>query len=547
MALGPAIAQDVELDAGAAVDTAVAPDAEPGDGPADEAVTAATVADAPPQPAPAAPAANAPAASAPAATRPAQPTSFILRDIRFANSSRLLDATEIADAVAELTGRRYARSQAGAIAAALNALYAAKGYGFSQVVLDAFDPNRGTITVRFYEPTVGKVQGGSEVMSNAYLSRRMNLPEDTPADAANISERVERIGVTDGVALTYTPIANAEGGVDILVNVPDIPRHVTTVSVDNYGSEAFGTAQLTLRHRINGLFGQSDPLDLTAILRAGMKSLSLGYSTPVSSSGARLSLDLLGSNSASLDTPSVTGRVRSATAGLRLPVIARNELQVNLSATASAFSETSALAGVPTLDQLGKELTAGASVAATGDGWSFSGGAQASVGTYDDAISATTGNTYAAVSGNASFTTLLGEALFGSISAQGQMNVSGMQPSQRTFTATAPYAVRGYPTGLMAGDSGYAVRLQVETTAEFDIGGVVAARPFAFGDIGQAFDSTATGLGLARSVGAGLSFGNASGSLAGDVFVAKPLSTAITGWTSPSTSPVLSGSISLQF
>jgi len=527
------------------VDAQVDPADDADDGPAPEAAAAAEAAET--APAQAAPQAT---QSVPRPTRvaaPAPPTTFVLRDIVFANSSRLLNEDALARAEAQLVGKRYRRSQAAAIAQALNVLYTARGYSLSQVVLQGFNPGRGTLTVAFYEPRVGDVRGGTPVMSNAYLRHRMNLPRDVPADAAGVSERVERLGVTDGLTLTYTPVDTGTGEVDILVNVPEIPRHQTTISLDNYGSPAYGEPQLSISHRINGLFGWNDPLVLGGILRPGLRSLSLDYSAAVAPSGARLSLSLLGSESASLETPSVLGSVRSATAGVNFPIIARNDLQFSLSASVSAFAEMAELSGVPTLDQVGGEVTLGASAFTRGESWTFSGSVQLAAGTYDDAVASTTGNTYAAVSGNATFTTLLGEDAFGSVSLQGQKNITGTQPSQRTFTTTAPYAVRGYPTGLAVGDSGYAVRAQVEKTTPFTLGDGFSLRPFAFADIGEAFDATDTGLGLASSIGLGVSFGNEDGSLFGDLYVAKPITTAITGWTTPSTRPVIAGAVSLQF
>lgn len=543
----PALGQALDLDPESAVETQIetpADDPEGGAATPEAAAAAAAAADAdagaPPAPAQ-------PARAAAAAPAPVVPPTFVLREVSFANTSRLLDAATLRAAVSRLTGQRYLRRDAGVIAEALTELYTARGFGFSRVVLQAVNPAAGSVTVAFYEPVVGEVRGGSAAMSPDYVRYRMNLPEGALADRARVSERVERLGVTDGLTLTYTPVDTGQGAVDILVNVPEVPRHQTTLSLDTYGSPAYGRAQLTLNHRINGLFGRNDPLVLGAILRQGVKSVSLDYSTPVTPDGARFSLGLLGSESASLDAPSVNGSVRSATAGLALPLIARNDLRFSLTTSVAIFGERATLLGVPTLDQIGRELTLGAAGQTSGEGWTFSGSVKLAAGTYDDAVAATTGNAYAAVSGEASFTTLLGEALFGSISVQAQRSILGAQPSQRSFTVTAPYAVRGYPTGLAVGDSGYAVRLQLETTEAFDLGDGLAVRPFVFGDIGEAFDSTDTGLGLAASIGAGLSLGSADGRLSGDIFLARPITTAITGWTTPSTRPVIAGAISVTF
>lgn len=71
-------------------------------------------------------------------------------------------------------------------------------------------------------------------------------------------------------------------------------------------------------------------------------------------------------------------------------------------------------------------------------------------------------------------------------------------------------------------------------------------RPFGFVDVGEAWDSTDTALGLASSVGLGLSFGIGT-RVFGDIYIARPLTTNITGWAARSDDLAFGLSLSTSF
>ncbi|MCT4556455.1 MAG: hypothetical protein N4A61_00190 [Pelagimonas sp.] len=538
---GALAAQDIDLDAADAVDTQQ---------PASETSTAVpaeaqAAAQATQQPQPQT------ATAQPAQPKPRQPKrrvipGFVLRDIVFANGSELLSHDTLQQAEAGLVGRRYLHRQLGDLVAALSGLYGQQGHEHSRFVAESMDYTRGVLTVRHYEPRLGPVTGGNKVVSQNYLRYRLQIPEGALADTTPYQQSVERLAVTDGLALALTPEDQGNGIVTLNAQVPDIKRHLTTLSFDNYGSAAQGQQQATLTHRINGLSGWNDPLILSYVRREGQDSVSLSYSRVIHPDGARASVSWTGSQSKSVTTPSIKGKVRSASLGLNIPVIARPTRQLSVNLALRDYHETSDLVGVRTLDHRGRELTLGANGFTRGDNWTLSGGLGITRGTFDNAVTGVSKSTYTATNANLSYALSLGQAAFVSAAVQAQKNLDGLQSSQGTFTVTSPFAVRGYPTSLSVGDSGYAVRVQLEKSANIALGPSFAIRPFAFADGGKAFDSTDTPLGLARSVGAGFSFGLA-GSVFGDVFVAKPLDTNIIGWTDPNTDPILRGSMSVQF
>lgn len=526
------VAQDLDLDEGAAVET------QQDTGTPDTSSEAQVAAEAANQ------TAEPQTTTQTATTTQRAPSGFVLRDIRFQNGSAYLAPEDIAAAKAVLVGRRYGNGSAQALAEALTQMYRDRGIRSARVI--PYNISGGVLNVAFYEPVIGATRGGTNIVSNRYLDFRLQLPKGELADDRKIDPRIARLQATDGLPLSYDYAPSAENTVDVVVNVPDIQRHATTITLDNYGSPAFGRAQLGVSHTINGVTGWNDPLTVAALIRQGSLTGTVDYSRVVLPNGGRVSLSLLGTNSRSVIGPLVTGRTRSANASFTLPVLASAERGISLFVNGAYNWERSSLLGVQTLNAWGPQGTAGVTGYINGEAWSVSASGQVTAGIYSDAVFATTGNTYVAVSGSALGALSLGEHIFASLSVSGQYGVSGVMPTWNTFAVTGPAAVRGYPTNLSVGDSGYVARFQIEKSSPFALGGSIGVRPFVFGDVGQAFDSTRAPLGLASSIGVGTSFTQGN-NVFGDIYIAKPLTTGIVGWATPSAAPTIGGSISVNF
>lgn len=479
--------------------------------------------------------------------RRAVPTTFVLRDIKFSPSQYIsqaqLDAVE-----RKLVGVRYRRVSLNAIAAAVSQLYLDQGIFTAQALVRDVNFAKGILDIELLEARIGKVTYQSNSLSDKYLAYRLNTNAGDMADNRLLERRLNAFQITDGVNLQagYAPGAS-HGLTDMTVIAPDIPKHATTITLDNYGSESSGTAQLTLAHTIYNLTGWNDPLSFSYTYREGSDALSLGYRRVVAPRGAAISFSLSGSNSKTLTAPSSTGKTLSASIGYSYPVITETKRQLTFGGAISYFSETSDLLGVRTLDHRGYEVSVEMSTFNLGNKWSLTSRIGLMSGRYDNRVAALNGLSYTAATINASYARSLGPDIFVTATIGGQYAISGVMPSTRQFTVTAPNAVRGYPTSLSSGSSGYFARFQLEKSTPYKISNSkIGLRPFAFVDAGEACDSSRVALGFASSIGLGMSFTH-NNKVYGDIYIAKPMTTAITGWASPSRSPVLGGSISIRF
>jgi hemolysin activation/secretion protein len=517
--------QTVTLDPGTAVATARENDAVRSA--ADEAALAAQAA--------------AQARPNPATPAPAARPGFTLRRVDVP-ASRYFTAAEMEAIVAPLRGRRIAGGAA--VAAAVNAAYAQRGIGTAQAQVVAVEPGRGVVRLDLLEAELGVLRTEG-MIGPGYLSYRLGLEPGSLADNRLIEDRLIRLRLTDGMSLQlgYAPGA-AHGQTDVIVAQPEIPRHATTVTVNNYGPASEGEAQLVLSHSIRSLTGWNDPLSLSATFREGGANILLSYARVVTRDGGSLSFTLSAGRSDTLSTPRFEGDEAELAIGYSHPLIVSDRQRLTLTFGAAAFRETGDLLGVRTLDQRGRELSFGLAWYRRGDGWSLSATPRLLLGRGENAVTSRT-ERYSALQLTLFHSRRLGAGLVGSLTFNGQAALDGVMPSQRKFTVTSASGVRGYPASLSSGDSGYYLRLQLEKATPYTRGRF-AARPFGFVDMGEAWDSTDTALGRASSAGMGVTFA-AGDQLFGDVFVAKPLTTDITGWAVPDNGPSLGLSMSVRF
>ncbi|WP_407495601.1 ShlB/FhaC/HecB family hemolysin secretion/activation protein [Pseudooceanicola sp. MF1-13] len=539
-------AQSVDLNAADAVDTQVETQTETPQT-ADEAGQAAAAAETAGEAADTTPTQTAPSKQRTAAKpQPRRaPQGVLIRDVVYSGPSSYLSESELAKIEAGLVGRRYSNAGLALIPQAINQAYAEKGIVTAQAILRSVAGGRAE--VELLEARIGAVRASGGLVSDDYARFRLQLPAGTLADNRVISTRVEQLALTENLPLDigYAP-GQAYGTTDLTVAFPPQKRHFTSVTVDNYGSASSGEAQMTIAHTVRSLTGWNDPLSLSVLLRKGATGGTISYARTITPSGGFISLVGAYTKSKSITGPNIRGEQKSLDMAFTQPLVVERAYRTSLGFGLTAFAETSSLLGVQTLNHRGTELSLNASYYRAGEGWSVTYAPRAIFGTYDDAVTPRANISYAAAQVNLFASVALGADAVGSVTASGQKRGWGVLPSQRKFTVTSPAGVRGYPTNLSSGDSGYYARTQVEKLTPYAISGDFGLRPFAFYDMGEAYDSTDTGLGFASSVGIGASFGVGNTAF-GDVYVAKPLTTGITGWAAPSRAPVFGASVSITF
>jgi len=458
--------------------------------------------------------------------RPQSARSFVLREIRFSPSG-YLDEGSLRAVQAAFAGQRLRIDGLGAITDAVAQLYAARDIVLAQAFVTGVDAAAGVVEVELFEARIGVVEVQSENATAEYYRWRLGLVSGELADTRLIDTRLARIALTDGVAFDarFAPGAG-RGQTDLALNVSEGRRLSGEVTFDNYGTDTRGPLRLGMTFRNSSLTGWNDPLVRSLSGGEHALSVSASYGRVIHPSGLTLSVTLGADASETVAVPRVQTRARFAEVSLSAPVIVEEDRRVTLGASVQGFSERSTLAGVATVDQRGGYVALGASGAWFGPRSTFAISQAVRFARHDDLVAGVSGISSVTFPGDASLAARLSDATTLSLRAGWQVAGGAPAPARLKFSTASPFAVRGYPTGLQSGDSGWFVRAQLEHRVPAErLPRRMALTPFIFADMGEAYDLVGgahVGQGRLESVGIGASM-TWDDRLFADAYVAKPL------------------------
>ena len=109
------------------------------------------------------------------------PAHFVLRDIVFTPSA-YLSADELAEAEAELVGKRYRADRLDTVIERIAQIYARHNIALAQPLLAGVDPATGTVRIELFEARLGAVRFKSANASEAYYRWRLGVKEGDLAD-----------------------------------------------------------------------------------------------------------------------------------------------------------------------------------------------------------------------------------------------------------------------------------------------------------------------------------------------------------------------------
>ncbi len=454
---------------------------------------------------------------------------FVLRRVLFSGPSGYFDAETLERAVAPLIGSRLRPGQAGRVAEAINALYQQAGIELALARVVGLDPAAGSVTIELFEARLGEIRASAAHIRPEYLLMRLALSPGALADTRRIARRFERLWLTDGLAaeVAFSPGAGP-GLTDLAARFSAPPPVQATLRLDNHGSPATGLARLSFSGRFNSLTGWNDPLALDASLSQGARSVTLSYARVLSPEGGRLSATLSHQSSLSQGAPVVASRSDSAVLGYGLPLLLEAGRSLSASLSIEAFRKHTTTAGLTTAEQSGWMLSLALSGTAGDEGRQVSASLGLIGGRYDDAVTASTGIAYAALTATGQGRWALGERAVLSLSGAAQLALSADMPARTGFSVTAPDRVPGYDAGLSEGDSGYWLRADLAAARPLDVAGL-DLYPYALAALGQAYDRSPggwSGQGLASALGAGIT-GQVGDNARLDLQIARPMTSVL--------------------
>jgi hemolysin activation/secretion protein len=456
----------------------------------------------------------------------AAPRAFAVRRI-VVGPSAYLPQQDVAQLARAIEARGLSSRDIPQILSAFDALYEARGITLAQATLRRRDAGRGLIAIDFVEARVGVVVPRGTLARPDVYAARIGLRSGDLADTRILEQRLLRLAILSGVRseVAFTPGAQP-GLTDLTVTFDEPPRRSAVFTLDSYGSVATGRFRASFAYADASLTGNLDAFGASLTVTRGLVSGSLSYAFPANADGTAVFATLSAERSRSISGPAVRGRNGLVEIGVSHPLVIEADRQVILRASAFAFADRRDTAGVATTRQSGAGVLFGA-------GFSREWPTLARLGvdvalrhvSWRDGVLGLSGLSTTYLTAEAAFDTPLGETLALNLRA-GAQAVHGVQaPAQFRGSLTGQARVRGYPSGQLAGDAVAWGSAQLRLREPVELGSSVRAVPYAFVDLGRAWDRTGgitTVQGTAVSAGIGASFGIGRNGTA-DIVIAKPL------------------------
>lgn len=452
-------------------------------------------------------------------------TSNVLRDIEFSPSA-YLDEQDLAIIKARYIGQPLTKLLAEAIQKDVTAAYAAKDVALAKAIIGKSDLSTGTLVIELFEAKFGELNFNSKIASDRYYRWRLGVNSGDVADNRLLDKRLRRLALTDQVVFdAQMSPGKARGQTDLTINTNESEKFVFDASINNYGSAAGSRERALLSFRINGLTRANDPLVLTASPSKDSPYVGLSYARFIGRDGTVLSIS--GGYDRSFRTATVKLLSESVYGEVALakPLILDEQTRVFLSGQVQYFWDQSKLFDVPFLEQNGGLGSIGLSANLRRGNTTIAINPAFRLARYRSDLAGTE-LTHLALVGDATISNQIAKATYVSVRGGGQLALQNVAPFRNNITIASPYAVRGYPTGLQLGDSGYYVRSQLERRIEnFGTKPKGAMTPFIFLDFGEAFDRVGGShvgqeMLMSAGIGASVELGNR---VRTELFLAKPL------------------------
>lgn len=398
---------------------------------------------------------------APAAAPGAEAVRFVLQEIRF-TPSEILSADDLEALAREYRGREISLADLQQLASRINELYRSRGVVTAQAVIPPQDISKGIVIIRLVEGRLGQTRiEGNTTTNESYVTARLPLKTGDLIDLVRLEQALIRFNRTNDVQVTAQLKPGEQfATTDLLVVMTEPPRQELRLFSDNFGVESTGDLRVGAWYLNRSVLGFRDDLSVFVTHAEGQDSYSGTYGFPFNPWGGRISLgyfvDKTEIKNGVLASLNITGKSEARVLSVRQPTFVGPSAQLDVVLGARDSDISNKIDGVP-LTQLD-----------TKDG---------SIG-LEGQIFESRANWFASyvyTSGHAEtperddFQINRGALRHnrdfgGGLSFRGNLawqQSNDLLPANQQFFIGGEGSVRGYPTGLLSGDTGYVLNLEL--------------------------------------------------------------------------------------
>jgi hemolysin activation/secretion protein len=259
---------------------------------------------------------------------------FMVREIEFSPSA-ILTADELETLAAPYRNRMVSLAELHSLVAQINELYRKKGVVTAQALLPPQDLSDGKVRIRLVEGRIGKLSvQGNPTTDDDYVTNRIRQQPGDLVDLPSLEKDLKRFNrYNDAQLRAELKPGEQVGQTDIGLLVAEPPRHDLRLFADNLGSPQTGQSRLGVVYRNRSLLGRRDEAMLSTVRAEGQESYSVSYGLPVGTLGTRLQLAHYDDKTRVIDGPfaklKLSGESVATVLSLRHPLLLGDAYQLD--------------------------------------------------------------------------------------------------------------------------------------------------------------------------------------------------------------------------
>lgn len=428
---------------------------------------------------------------------------FELKGIALDNTTSY-KAEDFKSIYSEYIGQKVSFADLNAIAMGMTRKYRQEGYIFSRVIVPPQKVTDGIVHFQAVEGRIANVELVGNYKDNNGLIKKIaeKIRTAGPANTVQIERYLLLINDLPGItARSFIKPSKTVGGGDLVISVEE-DNFEGSASLDNRGSRYLGPYRGELVGAFNNTFGLHDRTTVRALASAQVQELKYGeiiHEEQLGTEGLRMNTRVAVTDSepgGNISSLGIEGDSTLLDIGFVYPVIRGRQMNVNLMGGFTGLNSQTDVAGVKTGADRVRYFNAGGHFDFTDE---FKGVNQFDLhvakgmdglGATDSGLGRTRANgEQDFLRADLTITRLqdLTNNFSLLLSATGQTTSDPLLASEE-FTVGGSEFGRGYDSGEIAGDRGYAGALELRYDAASSNGIITSYQPYTFIDAGRVFN-----------------------------------------------------------
>jgi hemolysin activation/secretion protein len=430
----------------------------------------------------------------------------VLKSVTF-DHSEFISEKELNAIAAKYIGKKVDFAALQRLVKEIDDIYTARGIVTGNASLPPQKLDGGRLHVRLVEGKAGNVTvGGTAQTLPRYITAAIPVPPGKVIDVPKLNRDVNWFNRVNDVQVRALLQPGAEFGLtDVQLAVTEPPRNTLQIFHDNQSVPTIGRYEEGVFYKRHGLLGIDDRLTLYGTYSEGDLAGNASYNIPIGSLGGRLGASYNRGQIKIVDGPlsglNDTGWSQTVAVNESQPLYIDEHWTWLANAAESYGTVASDLSDVKVTDGRTTKWTGGTTLAYIGKDISLSASPNISPTFTRNVIS---DNDLNFINYNGTTTNSARLPAGFSVVAAGawQYATARLLPSDQLFQIGGPTTVRGYPSNVLAGDSGYYGNFELHKGLSDHLTGLDL---YAFSDIGRVY-STFPGNKAALSYGTGFSW-----------------------------------------